>query len=707
VGVGFIRILFLAFASCLAATAFAYISVAEESSDKIIQAVRIEPDKAPVIDGELDDECWKKADGVADFMQFEPDLGAPPRDLTKVYVLFDRERLYIGFECLKKDPDEVLGTEMKRDARFFQDDFVEVFLDTYRDRRNCYGFAVNCLGTQCDRRIANEGSGRTGGPRGDRSRAWDCSWEAMAARTDSGWTAEMAIPFSELRFDKNGDGTWGINFWRGNEQFDEEDTWADVGEREYAVSRFGILTGLIPADLVVSRPIELKPYITVKPRISPERDVDTAAGIDVRYPASTITVDLTFNPDFAQIEADPARINLEDVEMRLAEKRPFFQEGMELFQTPMELFYTRRAGAKKLMYGAKAVGKLGPYNLALLDCQSDDTVELDEEEEPEEEPEDETKNNYFVLRAQRDVGTNSSIGFLGVNKQKADGYNRAGAVDFNTNLPMDMKLMGQYARSWRPDKNDDAFNIKLDKRTRSLSFDLGCSSVGPDFEVESGFVPRTDRRGFGGGMRYEYSRDAKILRMLSVRTGYEWLQNHDGIKTNERIGLDLMARISDFFIAVEPGWYYHVSEDDESIFYTDRTISSFAGWFPPRWASVRCRTVVGKREGKDMFFIGPEVSITPLEKLRLEIEIERLDEEGARLMLNRRFSASYQFTHQMFLRASLEVTRDEQRNIFAVYGWEYRPENHFFLVYSDNKEWDTVDRIIFVKLSYLLKWNIF
>lgn len=697
------RISLLVLIICLV---FSGSALSEEQNAKVIKAVKIGDDELPEIDGKLDDKCWGKAGKVGDFMQFEPVLGAPPKDSTKVYVLFSKEKLYIGFECSKKNPGQVTGMAMKRDSYFFQDDFVEVFLDTYHDRRNCYSFAVNCLGTQVDKRIANEGSGRSGGPRGDRSRAWDCSWQAKSSKNNKGWTAEMAIPFSELRFNKKGDGTWGINFWRGNEEFDEEDTWADVGERELAVSKFGILTGLTPDELEVSRPLEFKPYATIKPRISPESDVDYATGIDIRYPASNITTDLTFNPDFAQIEADPAEINLDDVELKLAEKRPFFQEGMELFQTPIELFYTRRVGAKKFKYGAKAVGKLGAYNLALLDCQADDRVD-DPEEEDKEENELERDNNYFVLRTQRDIGRNSSIGIIGVNKQKVDGYNRLGGIDLNLSLPMEMKLAGQYAASWLPDKSDDAFILKLDGSKKSVSFDLEYSDVGPDFEAESGFIPRTDRRGGGASIRHEYTREAKVFRMFRSRIGYDRLHNHDGLRTNERISLDLMARLYDFFVSFEPGWYYHVNEDDESIGYNDRGLSLFAGWFPPRWASVRMRTVIGERENRDLFLIGPEISFTPVEKLRLEISVERLDEEGERLKLNRRIEASYQFTHQMFLRSIFEVTRDDTRSMFLLYGWEYRPESNFFIVYTDSKDGDDIDRIIFVKLSYLLKWNIF
>jgi hypothetical protein len=270
-----------------------------------------------------------------------------------------------------------------------------------------------------------------------------------------------------------------------------------------------------------------------------------------------------------------------------------------------------------------------------------------------------------------------------------------------------MRLMGQYAGSWFPDRSDDAWIINLNGRKNPVSFELGYGDIGRDFDAESGFIPRTDRRGVRGGTSYEYNRDAKIFRMFRSRIGYERLENHDGIRTNERGGIDLMMRISDFFVAMEPQWYYHVDEDDESIFYTDRSVSFFTGWFPPKWASLRTRILTGKTDGKDTFFIGPELSVVPLQKLKLELSLDRLDKEDERLTLNRRLMVTYQFSHDMFLRSTIEVTRDDTRNIFILYGWEFRPESDFFLVYTDSKEGDETDRIIFIKISYLLKWNIF
>lgn len=674
---------------------------------KVVQAVKIEHDEAPNIDGKLDDEIWKLAGKADGFIQFEPVLGDKPEEATNVYVLYDNEKLYIGFECSKGDETRVLGTQTKRDSHFFHDDYVEVFLDTYHDRRNCYGFAINCLGTQSDRRVANEGSMGGGGPMGDRSRAWDCAWEGKSSLGDNAWTAEMAIPFSELRFNKKGDGKWGINFWRGNQEFGERDTWSNVGDKQLCVSKFGCLDGLELEGIKTSQSLNLKPYVTVKPQLEPERDIEPDAGIDIRYPSSTITADFTFNPDYGQIEADPARVNLGDVEDRLPEKRPFFQEGMELFQTPLELFYTRRVGITDMAYGAKAVGKLGRFNFALLDCQSDDTYECPEDDLVcEEEKEDETENNYLVFRTQTDIGTNSSIGIIGVNKQKADGYNRAGGIDCNITLPKDMRIIGQFTRSWFPDKVSNASVVSLKRRSSGFSFELLGADIGRDFEVESGFIERTDRKGGRISTQYEYRRDSKILKEIRGEASYEILYNHDDIKTNENRRLEFMVGIHNFFMMLEPSWYQHINDDDPNI-YTDRTLFCFFGYFPPKWVSFRSPMMYGKQEKRMTFFVGPGLTVRPFQPLTLEFGLDRVDREGERLVLNRRVSASYQFTRRMFIKGNFEITRDEQRYLFFVYGWEFRPESDLFLVYSDDEDHGNVDRSIILKISYLLKWNIF
>ena len=133
----------------------------------------------------------------------------------------------------------------------------------------------------------------------------------------------------------------------------------------------------------------------------------------------------------------------------------------------------------------------------------------------------------------------------------------------------------------------------------------------------------------------------------------------------------------------------------------------FTGYFPPKWVSIRSPIMYGEQENKRSFFVGPGFTITPLQQLRLEVGIDRFDREGDRLMLNRRFSASYQISRQMSVRSNLELTRDNTRYIFALFSWEFQPESNIFLVYSDNKIVDSLDRTIIFKISYLFNLRFF
>ncbi|MCZ6679053.1 MAG: DUF5916 domain-containing protein [Candidatus Poribacteria bacterium] len=345
-----------------------------EADDPVLRKIEaIETDTPPKIDGKLDELCWQKAAQAGDFIQFEPLTGEPATQATKVYLLYDLNRLYIGFECFKADMNILAANSTRRDSFFFSDDHVEVLIDTYLDGRNCYAFSLNPLSTQTDRRIINEGSNirRSSSDVGS-AISWDCDWDGHAARYDDRWTAEFSIPFAELRFPKNQNphAVWGINFWRNDESKEEEQSWVDLASRQYAVSRFGHLTNLPVDKLVTKRPIEIKPYGTVKPQKIGDEDLEMKAntGVDLRYSFSSLTMDFTVDPDFAQIEADPDLVNLTDIPLRFPEERPFFLEGNELFQTPVELFYSRRV--EDLLHGGKVIGKIGDYNLAILSAQA-------------------------------------------------------------------------------------------------------------------------------------------------------------------------------------------------------------------------------------------------------------------------------------------------------------------------------------------------
>ena len=695
----------------------------EEPSDiptkRVIKAVRIET--PPKIDGKLDDVCWQNSAKTGELIQFEPQRGEPATQPITIYLAYDSNNLYVAFECFKTDMNNLAANLTRRDSFFFSDDHVEVLIDTFLDGRNCYAFALNPLGTQTDRRLINEGTNRrTGQSMIGTAISWDCDWQGQAAIGTDSWTAEFAIPFAELRFSKEMEtATWGINFWRNDESPAEEQTWADLGERQYAVSEFGHLTDLPISDLVTKRPVKFKPYATLKPQMLQPGDGETTtavkadAGLDLRYPIKDFTVDLTLNPDFAQIEADPDLVNLTDIPLRFPEKRPFFLEGNELFQMPMDLFYSRRV--ENLLGGGKVIGKYSKYNLAFVGAVAG-PENPDREIEATELPL--ANYNYSVLRLQREVGKTSSVGFLGVNKQRGATYDRAGGLDARIQLPAATSLNLEYAREWKAGgldmaeaTEDDLVFVQLARRTNVFSLDAIYADIGEHFYPETGFVPRVDRRGVVIRSRYNKQYKGTVER-LRGEAEYERLANHAGELTNHRARFSGLLGVKDFFFLVGPEWYYHVNEDNKP--FTDRTARFFMGWFPPKYVQIRNTGSFGIRDNKDTFFLRPEITIRPTAKLSFEFILQRLHEkqpDGTQWQLSewtRRFVVNYQFAQRMYARASAEFTLERERRVFALFAYEYLPESTFFIVYNDNRdiEGDT-ERIVFIKISHLLKTDFF
>ena len=719
---------YLTLVRCLVLCLWSLSIVAADTDDKVpeiqtnrtIKAVRIET--PPEIDGKLDDPCWQKSAKTGELSQFEPQRGEPATQPTTIYVAYDANNLYVAFECFKTNMNQLAANLTRRDSFFFSDDHVEVLIDTFLDGRNCYAFALNPLGTQTDRRLINEGANRrTGQSMIGTAISWDCDWQGQASEAVDKWTAEFAIPFAELRFSKGTDiATWGINFWRNDEVPAEEQTWADLGERQYAVSKFGHLTDLPITDLVTKRPVKFKPYATLRPQVLQPAAGETTtalkpdAGLDLRYPIADFTIDLTLNPDFAQIEADPDLVNLTDIPLRFPEKRPFFLEGNELFQMPLDLFYSRRVEA--LLGGGKVIGKYSKYNLAFVGAVAG-AENPDKEIATGELPLG--NYNYSVLRLQREVGKTSSVGFLGVNKQRGGTYDRAGGLDARIQLPAATSLNLEYAREWKAgglDRTaptaDDLIFVQLARRTNVFSIDAVYADIGEYFNPETGFVPRVDRRGVVIRSRYNKQYKGAVER-LRGEVQYERLANHAGELTNHRAGFSGLFGIYNFFFLLGPEWYYHIDDDDNQA-YTDRTARFFVGWFPPKYVQIRNTGNFGLRNDKNIFFIRPEITIRPTAKLSFEFILQRLHEkepDATQWELaewTRRFVVNYQFAQRMYARASAEFTIERERRVFALFAYEYRPESNFFIVYNDNRniEGDT-ERVVFIKVAHLLKTDLF
>ncbi len=395
------------------------------------------------IDGILDEPSWQGQHGVSAFTQREPDQGSAPTERTLVFMAFDNEAIYVGARLFDSSPDSVVARLARRD-RYTSADMFYVFLDPYLDRRTGFYFAVNAAGTLYDGVLYNDDWDDDN---------WDGVWEAKTMRDAEGWTVEMRIPYSQLRFHQADQQRWGINFKREIARKNEQ-TYLTFTPRNQSgfVSRFVPLVGIDgvkpPARL------EILPYITSRASMTNPaagnpfndgRELSTSVGTDLKFGiGSNLTVDATINPDFGQVEVDPAVVNLSDFETFFPEKRPFFIEGSTIFDFGYggsnnnwgfnwgnpDFFYTRRVGrapqgrvpssdyarspdGTSILGAAKLTGKVAGWNFGTMQALTGREMARLDVGGSRSEAEVEPRSWYGVLRSQREMnGGAQGIGLI-------------------------------------------------------------------------------------------------------------------------------------------------------------------------------------------------------------------------------------------------------------------------------------------------------
>ena len=310
---------------------------------RIYNAVRL-AGPPPKIDGKLDDPCWTQGDWQGDFIQREPHEGQPGSQPTQLKILYDDKYVYVAIRAFDSELAKQPRLRGKRDE--FTGDIVGVNFDSYFDRRTGFEFDITSGGSKIDLILRNDGVDMD----------WNAVWDGKVGTEENAWTAEFRIPFSQLRYSSQPEQVWGLHCWRWINRYQEESDWQLLPmDSPGFVYSFGELHGI--HDLPPSRRIELLPYVLMKyATTAPQegnpyrQDAKTSfeVGLDAKIGlASNLTADLTVNPDFGQVEADPSEINLTTYETFLNEKRPFFLEGKNIFDYGIDddvMFYSRRIG---------------------------------------------------------------------------------------------------------------------------------------------------------------------------------------------------------------------------------------------------------------------------------------------------------------------------------------------------------------------------
>ena len=460
----------------------------------------------PVVDGKvIGDEVWEKLTPIDQLVQTKPNAGFPATEKTEVRIGYTATTLYLSVVCYDSDPSSLVVSDARRDATLDNTDSFLFILDTYHDRQNGFIFGTNPIGIEYDGQVDNEGQGNFSqnrqqqGTIGGFNLNWDAAFTVKSMVGDFGWSAEFAIPLRTLRFASGRDQVWGVNFQRNIRKTNEVAYWAAL-PIQFDLKRLsleGTLTGL---NLQSPGNLKVIPYVLGKSTkdfnaVNSETQYKPAAGVDVKYSVtSAVTLDLTYNTDFAQVEVDQQQINLDRFNLFFPEKRPFFLENAGQFSVgspgEVDLFFSRRIGIGPngeivpIIGGARVSGKVNNTNIGFLSMFTNNVESLGIEQ-----------NNFSVARINQQIGQRSSLGGIFVNRygmETDNDYNRAYGVDGKWGIGKKATISGYYAKTQSPDDslNNQSYKLSGNYEWNGLRATAAYTEVGEGFNPEVGYLFR-------------------------------------------------------------------------------------------------------------------------------------------------------------------------------------------------------------------------
>ena len=672
---------------------------------------------APAIDGDvLGDNAWSGVTPATGFWQIQPDDGEPASQKTEVFVGFSNDSLYVGVVAYDDDPGEIIVTDSRRDSQLGNTDAFLMIIDGMLDRQNGFVFGTNAAGILYDGQVIQEGTGGNANfGIGGINLNWDATWQVQSKIGEFGWSAEFEIPFNTLRFGSGKSQDWGINFQRNIRRNNEVAFWAPLERNRnlYRVSEAGTLRGMEPPS---QRNLQITPYGLARSRSGGELDgteTDTEFGIDIKYSITpSLTLDATYNTDFAQVEADEIQINLDRFNLFFPEKRPFFLENAALFDVgnlqSAQLFFSRRIGIADdgtvipVDGGLRLSGKIGAAtNIGLLQMQTEAVQDIA------------PGNKFTVARISQELPNRSSIGMIFTDREgdgsflvpEADDKNRAYAIDGRWGIGDNLSFDGWFAKTDTPGLTDydEAFSVQGDYSSALWDFSLGYTEVEENFNPEVGFLSRTDYRHVNAFLQRRLRNDnwEKIFELrphITFRNYWKF----DGFNEDRLLHIDLpiefrsgsqlhtainftRSGVVDPFeivdgVIIQPGTYDH---EELSISYWSDESQPF------HWG---IRGTVGGRFGGDRVSLSPSVTYRIGETFRTSLSVNYNDFDlpvpnGEFTANLARWRISYSFTPKMQIQALVQY--NEQADKIGTnlrFSWLQSANSGLYLVYNEVDE---------------------
>jgi hypothetical protein len=689
------------------------------------------------IDGRLDEALYADVRPISDFIQIEPQEGRPATERTEVWLAFDQDNLYVVFRNFETQPERVVAREMRRDHStvWSGDDIVSFMLDTFHDRRNAVEFTVNSIGGRQDGQTTNERQYN-----GD----WNTIWDFAVGRFDGGWIVETAIPFKSLRYRPGVDQTWGFNAFRTNRWKNELSFLIPVPKER---GQQGLHMSSLAAPIVGivapsgAKNLEIKPYaisdVTGQRAGSGISSVVSGdVGVDVKYGVTqNLTADLTYNTDFAQVEADTQQVNLTRFSLFFPEKREFFLENAGTFtfgltgnantagDTPL-LFYSRRIGLEggrsvPIDGGGRVTGRVGRFTLGLLNIQSAGDAAAA------------PATNFSVVRVKRDLLRRSSIGLMMTGRHESGdgpGDNLAYGVDGTFAFFSALAINTYWARTDTRGLSGNATSYRgqLDYTGDRYGLQLERLAVGDSFNPGVGFVRRADmRRTFAQGRFSPRPRASTLVRKYSstgtlalIEDGAGRLESREqsaafgvDFQNADRFNVDYGAfyellpspfRIASAITLPAGGYRYR----NARVGFTRAQLHRVSGTLSAEYGTFYNghKTTVGVSGGR--MNLATRLSVEPTYSVnRVELAQGSFTAHlaGAR--------ATWTATPLMFTSAFLQYNSSNHAVSANVrFRWEYRPGSELFVVY--NEERDTLarrfpqvgSRAFIIKVNRLLRF---
>jgi hypothetical protein len=702
------------------------------------------------IDGVLDEAAWQKAAVIKLPYEWTPGDNTPAPVETECLVTFDRSAFYIAFRCFDPKPGEIRAHLMDRDATdtLIQDDHISVIIDCFNDERRGFQFRVNPLGVQADANFSEL--------EGYEDFSWDAIWASAGRITDWGYTIEMAIPFNQLRFPRASEGqTWGFSAERSWPRSVRHRMQSHRRDRDSAclLCQFNKISGL--EGISPGRNLEFDPTLTASRTDTMDMadfpagglgqgPVKGEPGITAKWGITpNMILNATVNPDFSQIEADVAQLNVnERFALYYPEKRPFFLEGADFFLTPIQAMFTRTVADP--LWGAKLTGKSGRSalgffatqdrinNLIFPSNQGSASTSLDQDV------------TGGVLRYRHDVGKGSTLGLLYTGRMGTDYANHVGGADGFLRLSQSSSIRFQYLHSETEYPDDvaldfdqktglfggDAVQTDLMHMSRNWNVFAGCIDANSGFRADYGFIPRVDVRILYGEAYRLFWGDGKswFTRIQFGLTG-NYTTDHSGRMTDSRLALGgayqgpLQSQVQ-VIGRLNREYYLGVTYDVSDVVLA-------LAFKPAGGMSFGLESLLGKaidynnNRPAEILQVGPQLELGLGRHINLTAyhSLERLESSGLRTYTANlsQVRLIYNFSVRFFVRAIvqyLDVDRVPERYIFPVppqtkgiftqflFSYKLNPQTVLFLGYSDNSlglqgiDITRTDRTFFFKIGY-------